>query len=94
MTPAPGALDQMDDYGAAFDRGEAALPPRRHALASSMPSCPAPSRRGLNDDELSAFFSLLFSAGSETTRNAIAGAMLAFVDWPDQLEHCALGSSA
>ncbi len=32
----------------------------------------------LSDDELSAFFSLLFSAGAETTRNAIAGAMLAF----------------
>ena len=39
----------------------------------------------LSDDELSAFFSLLFSAGAETTRNAIAGAMLAFLDWPDQL---------
>ena len=39
----------------------------------------------LSDDELYAFFSLLFSAGAETTRNAIAGAMLAFVDWPDQL---------
>ena len=34
----------------------------------------------LSDDELSAFFSLVFSAGAETTRNAIAGAMLAFLD--------------
>ena len=40
----------------------------------------------LSDDELSAFFSLLFSAGAETTRNAIAGAMLAFLDWPEQFE--------
>ncbi len=39
----------------------------------------------LSDDELSAFFSLLFSAGAETTRNAIAGAMVAFVEWPEQL---------
>jgi cytochrome P450 len=39
----------------------------------------------LTDGELSAFFSLLFSAGAETTRNAIAGAMLAFVEQPDQL---------
>ncbi len=39
----------------------------------------------LSDDELSAFFSLLFSAGAETTRNAIAGAMLAFAEWPEQL---------
>jgi cytochrome P450 len=39
----------------------------------------------LRDDELSAFFSLLFAAGAETTRNAIAGAMLAFLEWPGQL---------
>jgi cytochrome P450 len=39
----------------------------------------------LSQDELSAFFSLLFSAGAETTRNAIAGAMLAFDQWPDEL---------
>jgi cytochrome P450 len=39
----------------------------------------------LSYDELSAFFSLLFSAGAETTRNAIAGAMLTFREWPDQL---------
>ena len=44
----------------------------------------------LSDDELSAFFSLLFSAGAETTRNAIAGAMLAFVEWPEQLEPLAV----
>jgi cytochrome P450 len=35
---------------------------------------------------LTAFFSLVFSAGAETTRNAIAGAMLAFLEWPDQLD--------
>jgi cytochrome P450 len=39
----------------------------------------------LTDSELSAFFSLLFSAGAETTRNAIAGAMVAFIECPDQL---------
>ncbi len=46
----------------------------------------------LSDDELSAFFSLLFSAGAETTRNAIAGAMLAFVEWPEQLRLLRSGS--
>jgi cytochrome P450 len=40
----------------------------------------------LTGDELSAFFSLLFSAGAETTRNAIAGALIAFSEWPDQLD--------
>jgi cytochrome P450 len=38
----------------------------------------------LTDDELYSFFSLLFSAGSETTRNAIAGGLLALVDAPEQ----------
>jgi len=40
---------------------------------------------GLTDDELYMFFSLLFAAGSETTRNAIAGGVHAFVEHPDQL---------
>jgi cytochrome P450 len=40
---------------------------------------------GLTDDELYMFFSLLFAAGSETTRNAIAGGVHAFVQHPDQL---------
>ena len=39
----------------------------------------------LTDGELYAFFSLLFSAGSETTRNAIAGGLLALMERPDQL---------
>ena len=39
----------------------------------------------LTDDELTMFFSLLFAAGSETTRNAIAGGLAALVDHPDQL---------
>jgi cytochrome P450 len=39
----------------------------------------------LSEGELSAFFSLLFSAGAETTRNAIAGALLALDQWPDEL---------
>jgi cytochrome P450 len=39
----------------------------------------------LSDDELSAFFALLFAAGAETTRNAIAGAMLALLEWPEEL---------
>jgi cytochrome P450 len=39
----------------------------------------------LTDGELYAFFSLLFAAGSETTRNAIAGGLAALVEHPDQL---------
>jgi cytochrome P450 len=40
----------------------------------------------LTDGELYSFFSLLFSAGSDTTRNAIAGGLLALLEHPDQLQ--------
>lgn len=39
----------------------------------------------LTDRELRSFFALLFPAGAETTRSAIAGAVLAFTQFPDQL---------
>ncbi|MGV9801216.1 cytochrome P450 [Mycobacterium sp. NPDC003449] len=39
----------------------------------------------LSDLELYLFFSLLFSAGAETTRNAVAGGLLALIDHPAQL---------
>jgi cytochrome P450 len=42
-----------------------------------------PSR--LTDQELQFFFSLLWAAGADTTRNAIAGAVVAFTEFPDQL---------
>ena len=40
---------------------------------------------GLSDLELYLFFSLLFSAGAETTRNSVAGGLLALIDNPDQM---------
>jgi cytochrome P450 len=40
----------------------------------------------LTDDELIAFFALLFPAGAETTRSAIAGAVHAFADHPGALD--------
>ncbi|SEH62878.1 Cytochrome P450 [Mycolicibacterium rutilum] len=39
----------------------------------------------LSELELYLFFSLLFSAGAETTRNAVAGGLLALLDHPDQM---------
>jgi cytochrome P450 len=39
----------------------------------------------LTDGELYMFFSLLFTAGSETTRNAIAGGLLALAEHPEQM---------
>ncbi|MHA3019286.1 cytochrome P450 [Mycobacterium sp. BMJ-28] len=40
----------------------------------------------LSDLELYLFFSLLFSAGAETTRNAVAGGLLALIEHPAQLQ--------
>ena len=40
----------------------------------------------LSDLELYLFFSLLFSAGAETTRNSVAGGLLALIEHPAQLE--------
>lgn len=42
-------------------------------------------RGALSDSELYMFFSLLFSAGSETTRNAIAGGLVELAARPQQL---------
>lgn len=39
----------------------------------------------LSDLELYLFFSLLFSAGAETTRNSVAGGLLALIEHPEQL---------
>jgi len=41
----------------------------------------------LTDDELLNFFMLLFPAGAETTRSAIAGGLRALMENPEQLEH-------
>ena len=40
----------------------------------------------LTDRELKAFFNLLFPAGAETTRGAIGGGVVAFIERPDQLD--------
>ncbi|KAA0116999.1 cytochrome P450 [Mycolicibacterium sp. P9-22] len=39
----------------------------------------------MSDLELYLFFSLLFSAGAETTRNSVAGGLLALIEHPGQL---------
>ncbi len=80
------AVDDMYTYGIALI-DEKRLCPRDDMLSAVVHAELAdvdPPR--LTEDELSAFFSLLFSAGAETTRNAIAGAMVAFTEWPDQFD--------
>jgi cytochrome P450 len=48
----------------------------------------------LSDAELYSFFSLLFAAGSDTTRNAIAGGLVALMERPDQLADLRSGPGA
>ena len=43
-----------------------------------------PDAPSMSDIEVYMFFSLLFSAGAETTRNAVAGGLLALAQHPDQ----------
>jgi cytochrome P450 len=86
MTPErAAAVGFLSEYGAALISEKRATP-RSDMLSTvihaELPDADPPR---LRDEELSAFFSLLFSAGAETTRNAVAGAMLAFLEWPDQL---------
>ncbi len=47
----------------------------------------------LGDDELLYFFLLLIAAGSETTRKAIAGALLALVQHPDEMARLWAGAA-
>ena len=80
------AQAQMLEYGAALIAAKRAEPTDDmlsvvvHATLHDVD----PPR--LSDPELYSFFSLLFAAGSETTRNAIAGGLLALIERPDQLD--------
>ena len=89
MTPErQAAVGLMYDYGAALIGEKRALPcpdMLSTVIHAELPDADPPR---LSDDELSAFFSLLFSAGAETTRNAIAGAMLAFLRGPSSSASC------
>jgi cytochrome P450 len=74
--------------------GERLIAEKRRAPADDMLSVVVHARledasgphAALSEAELQAFFSLLFVAGSETTRNSIAGGLLALLEHRDQLE--------
>lgn len=57
---------------------------KRAEPTDDMLSVVANAEEALSDLELYLFFSLLFSAGAETTRNSVAGGLLALIDHPDQ----------
>ncbi len=56
------------------------------AIMSSIVHAQLDDGSQLTDDELIAFFALLFPAGAETTRSSLAGAIHAFAEHPAQFE--------
>jgi len=80
----PAAFDMME-YGRALIAEKRARPTDDMLSIVVHAQLDDDDPPGLTDDELYMFFSLLFAAGSETTRNAIAGGVHALVDHPEQL---------
>jgi cytochrome P450 len=79
------AMHRMAAYGKELVAAKRAAPPADDMLSivvhASLTDEEPPQ---LTDAELDAFFTLLFAAGADTTRNAIAGGLLALVERPDQ----------
>jgi cytochrome P450 len=80
------AVVQLAEYGTALIDDKRRRPGTDMLSTVIHAELPDEDPPRLSDEELSAFFSLLFSAGAETTRNAIAGAVIAFVEYPNELE--------
>jgi cytochrome P450 len=80
------AQGRMLEYGANLVAAKRAAPTDDMLSVVVHATLPDVDPPELSDVELSSFFSLLFAAGSETTRNAIAGGLLALMERPEQLE--------
>jgi cytochrome P450 len=72
-------------YGVELIRAKRAQPADDLLSVVIQAQMPGEDPPQLGDDELTFFFSLLFTAGSETTRKAIAGGLKALVENPEQL---------
>ena len=66
-----------------YDYGRELIASKRAAPTEDMLSVVA--NADVSDAEVYLFFNLLFSAGAETTRNSVAGGLLALAEHPDQL---------
>ena len=66
-----------------YDYGRELIGSKRAAPTEDMLSVVA--NADVSDAEVYLFFNLLFSAGAETTRNSVAGGLLALAEHPDQL---------
>jgi len=75
----------MFEYGARLIAEKRAHPADDMLSVVCHATLPGEDPPQLTDQELQFFFSLLWAAGADTTRNAIAGAVVAFADFPDQL---------
>jgi cytochrome P450 len=78
------ATAYIRDYARALVAAKRARPDG--GIMSSIVHARLEDGSGLSDRELVHFFALLFPAGAETTRSAIAGAVLAFMEHPDQFD--------
>jgi len=84
-----GQLTAEEAGSRMFTYGQELIASKRSAPTDDMLSVVANATvedESLSDMELYLFFSLLFSAGAETTRNSVAGGLLALIDNPGQLE--------
>jgi cytochrome P450 len=80
------AMQRMAAYGKDLVAAKRAAPPTDDMLSIVVHASLADEQPPqLTDAELDGFFTLLFAAGADTTRNAIAGGVLALVERPDQL---------
>ncbi len=80
------AAAQMFEYGTHLIAEKRAHPADDMLSVVCNAELPGEEPPRLTDQELQFFFSLVWAAGADTTRNAIAGAIVAFAEYPDQLE--------
>ena len=78
------SIKKLSAYGQGLI-DEKRVRPSNDILSTIVHATQGKEGKPLTDRELRAFFTLLFLAGSETTRNAITGGLLAFIKHPMQL---------
>jgi cytochrome P450 len=80
----PDAMRKIRDYAVDLIADKRAHPD--DGIMSTIVHARDDDGKGLSDAELIAFFALLFPAGAETTRSALAGAADVFADQPGELD--------
>lgn len=78
------AAASMFEYGARLIAEKRARPVDDMLSVVCNATLPGEDPPQLTDQELQFFFSLLWAAGADTTRNAIAGAVVALTEFPEQ----------